>query len=322
MTTNQKPLAVTTPKKAPGSVSKVTTQTKPLLKKETVANKNSISKKVIDEKATKTTSTEKCSAEFSLDSSDSLLNIKGLPTLEHLKKEALKPVVSRYAKLVKERDQMKSKLKKLHDKLVCQLEKEFKAEEKKERAEQDARIKKAENEVIFAANQHAKEIEEKASKNMKDCFAKNAIEMKDKLTTEAENAHEIRRTKEIERENLIMKSRLEKLNAIKRANGVSTEGTTTSNTENSNSTTKSCNSTKSTQTNKTDEQVVNSVSSNLTKSECNTKNVQTEESVREIINAVKESQNKSCNSNSGVSVNTVKQLFNNDCNKKIVDSTD
>ncbi len=124
----------------------------PIVKKESVAEKKVSLKKESDVKSTKSTSTETCSAEYSLDSSDSLLNIKGLPALDHLKKEALKPVVSRYAKLVKERDQMKSKLKKLHDKLVCQLEKEFKAEEKKERAEQEKRIKKAEQEVIFAAD--------------------------------------------------------------------------------------------------------------------------------------------------------------------------
>ncbi len=87
-----------------------------------------------------------------------LLKIDGLPNLEDMKQEALKPVVSRYAKLVKERDELKKQLRELHDKLKKQLEKEFREAERKENKKQEARIKKAEEDMLYAATLHAKQI--------------------------------------------------------------------------------------------------------------------------------------------------------------------
>jgi len=50
------------------------------------------------------------------------LDKEDAPSLEEMKKRALKPVMVRYAKLIKDRDEQKKQLKITHDKLKKQLE--------------------------------------------------------------------------------------------------------------------------------------------------------------------------------------------------------
>ena len=127
-----------------------------------------------------------------------------------MKQKALKPVMVRYAKLIKDRDEQKKQLKITHDKLKKQLEDQWQTTLKKEREHRHSELKKAERAMLEIADTEAKKFEKDYTKTAKEKNDHELAMMKEKVKLETEKEARKIKALELERENLLLKTNLAK----------------------------------------------------------------------------------------------------------------